>query len=86
MLQDINDVVIGWVYKHIDWPIYKVYEILPDATGYESSGSIWKSVRYEQLEDWASYPAGTIWVRRLEDFLGTANRGGEEKDIFELTP
>lgn len=80
----INDILIGWTYKHIDWPKYKVYEILPDATWYETTWGIWKSVKYEQLDAWEAYPAWTIWVRKIEDFLGTVEVEGQQKNIFEL--
>ena len=79
-----ENILIDGIYTHIDWPRYKVKEILPDATWYESSWNVSKSVRYEQLDAWDSFPVWTIWVRKVEDFLWTVERGGEQIKIFEL--
>ena len=81
---NIDGIEIGWTYQHIDWPTYMVKEILPDATWYEISWKIWKTVKYEQLEAWKSYPSGTIWTRKLEDFLWIVEVEGQVKRIFEL--
>ena len=78
------DILIGEIYRHIDWPRYRVDEILPDATWYETTWKIWKSVKYEQLEAWGAYPSWTIWVRRVEDFLDTVEIDGQPRKIFEF--
>lgn len=79
-----SNIVIGWIYGHIDGPRYKVEGFFPDATWYESSWKVSESVRYEQLDAGESFPAGTIWVRKVEDFLWTVEVDGEQKQIFEL--
>jgi hypothetical protein len=65
---------------------YRTIELLPDATGYESTGKVGESVRYTQLDKGEKYPAGTVWVRSTKDFLGTTTVEGREVPIFEEIP
>ncbi len=78
------DIIIGGIYKRIDWLRYRVEEIHPDATWYETTWKLSKSVRYEQLDASASYPSGTMRVRKIEDFLDTVEVDGQQRNIFEL--
>ena len=74
----------GTTYLHVpSGKRYRVIDLLPDATGYEKTHEVGESVRYEQLDDGEKFPAGTIWVRRVEDFLGKTIVDGREVNIFE---
>ncbi len=81
-----KDLIIWGKYKHFpDWGIYRVDNVKLDATGYEETWKIWKTVLYTQLTDGEKYLAWTEWTRKLEDFVnGVVKINWEVKDKFEL--
>lgn len=82
-----REIKLDTVYKHTpSGGKYRTIELLHDATGYESTGEVEESVRYRQITQGEKFPAGTVWVRRTEDFLGTTEVDGREVPIFEEVP
>lgn len=75
---------MGAVYRHCEGLSYRVLQLVPDATGYETTRSVQGStVIYEQLEN-GKFPAGTVWARSEADFLGQTMVEGKPKETFEL--
>lgn len=72
--QPEEKVEAGQIWFHQGRPSepYTVLDVLPNATGYESTGQLGKQiVIYEQGYDGQVAKKGTRWARELPDFLGT---------------
>lgn len=54
----MKNVIIGEIYKHRLGIRYRIEEILLDATGYEKTGKLSKTIIYVQLDE-GKFPAGT---------------------------
>lgn len=80
-----REMVPGGLYRHCEGLTYRVKGIAPglNVTGYEQGRPVKSMVEYEQLED-GEYPAGTVWYRDEDDFLGQTEKDGAKINIFEL--
>lgn len=80
-----REVVIGRTYRHCHGLRYRVDSVGLNTTGYERGAQILaRFVTYTQLED-GKFPAGTVWVREEQDFLGkTSLKNGQLVNTFEL--
>jgi hypothetical protein len=61
-------VKIGEIYQHSSGTTYRVDEVLLSAENYETTGELPEAVVYTQLQDGEIMPAGTRYVRSLNDF------------------
>lgn len=79
-----NDPKKGEIYYHSSnkQNKYIVLGIHPDATLYEETGKVERTVRYMQLYT-GSYPRGTIWTRELGDFTSSTHK--ERQHIPKFT-
>ncbi len=78
------DVWPGDTYEHCMGGTYRVIDFGQDATGYEETGAVTRTVVYEQLSNGKAYPAGTVWTRSLHEFInGTTEIDGELVPIFK---
>lgn len=82
-MKNEREIVIGGRYRHIEGTEYTVEEVILDATNYEETGKLEKTVTYTQQVA-GHYPVGTKYARRLGDFLGQTEHNGEMVNKFEL--
>ena len=72
----------GDMFEHCMGGTYTFIGLQPDATGYEATGEVSYLAKYTQNYD-GSFPAGTEWTRRLDEFLhGTTVLNGQTVPIF----
>lgn len=76
----MDEVVVQGVYRHPSGTTYRVDDLLIDTTGYEERHDLTrKVVLYTQL-DKGEYPAGSRWVRSVEDFLSVFTYTGQKEE------
>jgi hypothetical protein len=62
-------VQVGETYRHNSGTTYRIDEMLFSAENYETTSELPEAVIYTQLQDGEVKPAGTRYVRTLNDFL-----------------
>ncbi|EKD67132.1 MAG: hypothetical protein ACD_48C00585G0002 [uncultured bacterium] len=85
MKSTTRQVIVGCIYKHYHGLHYRIDSIGLNVTGYEKGNNKFPLyVVYTQLED-GKFPAGTVWVREKQDFLGKSKmKDDKEINTFEL--
>ena len=68
---------VGEKYKHFKGGEYEIVAVALDCENPER-----KLVIYKNLHDKENFPAGTIWVRELEEFIGFKELNGEKIKRF----
>ena len=76
----MDELVINGIYLHFKGEdrLYQVVGIARDA---DDVGQ--RQVVYQQLYD-SGFPNGTIWTRKLEDFMSSVDKGGKLEKRFTL--
>jgi hypothetical protein len=66
--QKIDSPAAGEIFRHQEGLRYRIIGMVLSAEGYEADGILAPMVLYEQLEQGEKCPAGTQYVRTVDDF------------------